>query len=339
MGAYIIRRILWTVPIVLGVVLITFVLFRVIAPDPAVRWAGKFKSEAQLAAIRHEAGTDVPLWINVGAAHGAWRAAGAAHAGFFTKLGDSIAGFCNSQFLNILTFHFPISLKYRESVWKLYGRAAPVSLAIQLPAFIIALALQLVLALFVAANRGKWSDYAVTFLAVLGLSIPGLSIFMGAQWLFGAYLKWFPVAGWNVWPYWLPFAVLPIMISVLGGIGGGVRFYRTILLEEISAEYVRTARAKGVSRASVLMLHVMRNIMIPVITNTITALPALCAGALVLEALFQIPGLGGSLYIAVQGEDGSVVMSFVYLTSVAYCVMLLINDILYTLVDPRVRLA
>jgi peptide/nickel transport system permease protein len=339
MLAYTIRRILWTVPIVLGVMLITFVLFRYVAPDPALRWAGKYKSEAQLQAIRHEAGTDIPRWFNYGEAAAAWRGERADGGGFIARLGASAAGLLDSQFFRILTFRFPVSLKYHESVWRLFGRAAPVSLIIQLPAFIIELALQLALALFVAANRGKWSDYTVTFLAVLGMSVPSLSIYMAVQWLFGAQLQWFPIAGWNVWPYWLPFTVLPIIVTVIGGIGGGARFYRTVILEDISSDYVRTARSKGVSRITVLMVHVMRNVMIPVITNTVTALPGLFVGALILEQLFQIPGLGASLFNAVHDEDSSIVMSMVYLSSVAFCIMLLINDLLYMLVDPRVTLA
>jgi peptide/nickel transport system permease protein len=334
MFAYIVRRILWTFPIVLGVMLITFVLFRYVAPDPAVRWAGKFKSEAQLAAIRHEAGTDIPKWINPADATAGWHSEG----GIGSRSAAALGGLFNSQFVRILTFRFPISLKYHESVWRLFGRAAPVSLAIQLPAFIVELALQLILALFVAANRGRSADYTVTFVAVLGMSVPSLSIYMAAQWLFGARLRWFPIAGWSVWPNWIAFAVLPIIVTVIGGIGGGTRFYRTIILEEINADYVRTARAKGVPRGAVLMVHVMRNVMIPIVTNTVTALPGLFLGALLLESLFQIPGLGGALVDAVHNEDSSIVMSLVYISSVTYCIMLLLTDIAYTMVDPRVRL-
>jgi peptide/nickel transport system permease protein len=321
MWAYIVRRILWTIPIILGIVVIIFVLFGVVAKDPALVYAGKIHSPQQLAAIRHKMGLDKPKWINIDAAskEGFWHA-------------------FDSQFFDILFFRFPKSMRYDESVWTLFARKAPISLAIQLPVFIIELGLQLVLALFVAARRGRWQDYLITTLAVFGLSIPALSIYMGAQWFFGAYLKAFPVAGWELGWHALPFMALPILVSVIGGLGGGTRFYRTVALEEIGAEYVRTARAKGISEREVLLTHVLRNVLIPVLTNTVVALPALLTGALILERLFQIPGFGGLLVDSIYNNDRSVVMAIVYVTSVVYCIMLLITDILYTLVDPRVSL-
>jgi peptide/nickel transport system permease protein len=306
MLAYIIRKLFLTVPIVLGIVLITFLLFSVVAHDPARAYAGKQKSEAQLQAIRHQMGLDKPKW---------------------------------QQFVDILTFHFPDSMRHRESVWSLFARKAPVSFAIQLPVFIIELGLQLVLALIVAARRGRPIDYTVTFLAVLGMSVPTLSIYLGAQWFFGGYLQWFPVAGWNTgFFYAIHFAALPIIVSVIGGVGGGVRFYRTMTLEEINADYVRTARAKGVSNNEVLLTHVLRNVMIPVVTQTVITLPFLFTGALLLEEMFQIPGFGGLLVDAIRTQDRPVVMAVVYSTSLIYCIMLLLTDILYTLVDPRISL-
>lgn len=316
MWAYIARRILWTIPIVLGIVLITFSLFGLVAKDPARAYAGKISSPAQLEAIRHRMGLDKPKWINT------------------TGQGSVF----NSQFFDILLFRFPNSLRYDEPVWSLFARKAPVSAAIQVPVFIIELGLQLQLALIVAYNRGKWPDYLITFLAVLGMSLPALSIYLAAQWFFGGYLAAFPVAGWDVWPYWLPFAALPILVSVMGGLGGGTRFYRTVILEEINADYVRTARAKGVPKNGIMLIHVLRNVMIPVVTNTIVALPGLLLGALLLERLFQIPGFGGLLVDAIGNQDFVVVMAVVYVTSIAYCLALLFTDICYCLVDPRVSL-
>jgi peptide/nickel transport system permease protein len=306
MWVYIVRRLLLSIPILLGIVAITFLLFCFIAPDPAVAYAGKQKTPEQLAAIRHQLGTDRPKW---------------------------------EQFVNILTFQFPLSLRYRESVWTLFRLKAPVSLAIQAPAFFIELALQMAIALFVAWKRATFWDYGITFISVLGISVPALSLYLAAQWIFGGWLQWFPVAGWSPgFFYALHYAVLPILVSVIVGLGGGVRFYRTIALEEINADYVRTAHAKGVSQSEVLFTHVLRNLMIPVVTQTIVTLPLLFTGAVLLERLFQIPGFGNLLVDAIHSQDQPVVMFITYSTSVIYLVMLIVTDILYTLVDPRVSL-
>jgi len=319
MWAYIVRRILWTVPIVLGVMLITFTLFTLVAKDPARLYAGRHATPEVVAAIRHQMGLDKPVWINPGEA----KTKGWTH-------------FFNSQFFDVLLFRFPPSIRYKEPVGELFWRKAPISLAIQLPVFIIELGLQLALALLVASYRGRWPDYVTTLLAILGMSVPALSIYLAAQWFFGAYWKIFPVAGWGIGFYAVQFAVLPIIVSVLGGIGGGTRFYRTVVLEEINSDYVRTARSKGVSAQNVLLTHVMRNVMIPVLTNTVTALPGLLMGALILERLFQIPGVGGLLVESVFNNDRSVVMGLTYALAIAYCLMLLLTDVCYTLVDPRV---
>jgi len=306
MWSYVFRKLLLTIPIILGVVLITFLLFNVVAKDPARAYAGKQKSEAQLQAIRHQMGLDKPKW---------------------------------RQFLDVLTFQFPQSLRYQESVWSLFARKAPVSLAIQLPVFVIELGLQLALAMFVASRRGQVADYLTTFVSVLLMSVPALSIYLGVQWLLAGKLQWFPVAGWDRGFFTaIHFAALPILVSVFGGLGGGVRFYRTVALEEINSDYVRTARAKGVTQSDVLFTHVFRNMLIPVVTNTVTALPFLVMGALLLERLFQIPGFGGLLVDAIHAQDSPVVMATIYLTAIAYTAMLIVTDICYALVDPRVTL-
>jgi peptide/nickel transport system permease protein len=217
-------------------------------------------------------------------------------------------------------------------------RKAPISAAIQIPIFIIELGVQLSLALLCASWRGRWPYVTITFLAVLGMCIPTLSIIIGLQWLLGFKLDWFPVAGWSTGVNVVHFAVLPIVVGVISGIGGGTRFYRTVMVEEIYNDYVRTARAKGVAESQVLLTHVLRNTMIPVITNTITTLPYLLLGSFLLERMFQIPGLGYVTVEAIQNEDRPIVLGMTYLISVAYCLLLLVNDILYTLVDPRVKL-
>ncbi|HWE93226.1 MAG TPA: ABC transporter permease [Tepidisphaeraceae bacterium] len=321
MWAYIIRRLLLTIPTVLGVVLLTFVLFSLVAKDPARAYAGKQATEATLKSIRHEMGIDKPRFLNVPEAHE-----------------RGVVYLFDSQFFDLLRFKFYKSMRYEQSVWQLIATKGPVSLAIQLPAFFISLALELVIALFAAAKRGTGADYSVTALAVVTMSVPVLSLYIGAQWLFGAKLAAFPIAGWVPGFYAIQFAALPILCTVFAQWGAGARLYRTVVLDEVSADYVRTASAKGVSKPEVYLTHVLRNVMIPVITNTVTTLPFLLFGALILERLFQIPGLGGLLVDAIFSSDRSPVMGITYVTAIAYCLAVLLSDILYTLADPRVSL-
>ena len=321
MWAYIVRRILLTVPIVLGIVLITFVLFRVVAPDPARAHVGKNPSPQQLEATRARMGLNKPLWFNV------------------KELARGEVGKAfNTQFFDVLFFRFQKSVRYEESLWTLIKRKAPASMTVQVPAFMIMIGLELALALTAASRRGRLTDYAITLLSVLLLSLPPLSVYIFCQWLFGQKLGMFPVAGWDQGIYAIHFAALPILMSVVVGIGAGTRFYRTVVLEEIYSDYVRTARAKGVSNREVLFTHVLRNAMIPVITKTVTALPGLILGALLLERIFQIPGLGNLMVESLHNQDFWIVMGLTYVLAIAYCGLLLVSDILYTLVNPQVSL-
>jgi len=171
------------------------------------------------------------------------------------------------------------------------------------------------------------------------LSIPGLSIYLFVQWLFGARLGWFPIAGWSTgFVFSLQFAALPILVSVVGGLGYPVRFYRTVALEEMNKDYIRTARSKGISEFNILLVHVFRNLLIPVVTQTVVAIPFLVTGSLILEQMFQIPGFGALLVEAIHSADSPVVMAEIYLSSIVYAIMLFVTDICYALVDPRVVL-
>jgi peptide/nickel transport system permease protein len=322
MWAYIVRRILLAVPTVLGIMVLTFVLFTLVAKDPARLYAGKHATPQVIAAVRHKMGLDKPLWLNLPK----WRETG------------ELSSLFDAQFPDVIAFRFPESMRYEEPVWSIVKRKGPVSLSIQFPIFIIELGIQLALALLCASFRGRFLDKSLTFLSVLGMSVPALCIYLGAQWVLGAKWQMFPVAGWDAGFYALHFAALPILVSVIAGIGGGTRFYRTVALDEVNTDYVRTARAKGVKESDVLLVHVMRNLMIPVITSTVTALPLLFLGALFLEKIFQIPGLGGLLVDAIFNNDRPVVMFIVYLTSVIYCLALVLTDVCYALVDPRVSL-
>lgn len=315
MWAYIARRLLLTIPTVLGVLLLTFTMFSLVSQNPERAFAGKSPSPQTLAAIKHKMGLDKPRFIP-----------------------DPSKGWTNTQFFDLALFRFPQSMRYERSVMSIIVEKAPVSLAIQVPALLISLGVQLGLAVLIASRRGGVFDYTVTGVAVASLALPGLAAYILLQWLLGAALPLFPVAGWEKFPYAIQYAALPILASVLLTVGGGIRFYRTVILEEINQDYVRTARAKGVPQLEILLTHVLRNVMIPTITQVVTGLPFLIFGALILERLFQIPGLGGLLVDSIFSQDRSVVMAVTYITALLYCAALLLSDILYTVADPRVSL-
>jgi peptide/nickel transport system permease protein len=254
--------------------------------------------------------------------------------------GRLAAGF-DSQFFDIVTFKIYAlkSLRYQQPIWDVIKEKAPASMKIQVPAFLIALGLQLSLALYAANKRGRWQDFSITLLSVLILAIPSLTAYLFAQWMFGMELGLFPVAGWESGGVqWMRYAALPVFVSAFLAIGGGVRLYRTVMVDEIYSDYVRTARAKGLSNRQVLFTHVLKNGLIPVITNTVTALPGLILGALLLERIFQIPGLGNFMVEALNNNDRTVVMGMTFALSIIYCVLILVSDILYTLVNPQVSL-
>ena len=191
--------------------------------------------------------------------------------------------------------------------------------------------------MIVAYYRATYVDFWSTIVAVMVMSISQLFYIIGGQWLFGKMLRLSPISGYDSGVDMLKFVILPVVIGIISGIGGGIRFYRTIFLEEVNRDYVRTARAKGVSEASVLFKHALKNAMIPILTNVVLAIPLLFMGSLVMEAFFAIPGLGSFTIEAIQAQDFAIVRSMVYLASVLYIVGLLLTDISYTLVDPRIR--
>jgi peptide/nickel transport system permease protein len=321
MWAYILRRILLTVPTIFGIVFLTLLLFSFVAKNPARAHAGKQANEATIKAISHKMGIDKPSLLN-----------------FKDVKTRGIGAIFDSQFFDLLFFRFHESMRYEQSVWQLVAMKAPVSLAIQVPALIVGLGVELLIAMYAAMNRGRAVDHLLTGIAVVLMSVPALCVYIGLQWLCGAKLPIFPVAGWESGIYSIKFAALPILCAIIVNTGWGARFYRTVVLDEINSDYVRTARAKGVSGRDVLLTHVLRNVMIPLITRTIADLPFILFSSLILEQLFQIPGLGGLLVTSIFNEDRSVVMALTYLTSIAYCVGLLASDILYAMADPRVSL-
>jgi peptide/nickel transport system permease protein len=170
------------------------------------------------------------------------------------------------------------------------------------------------------------------------MSVSGLFYIIGGQWLVSKLLHLVPISGYDTGLGAIKFLILPVIIGVIGGIGAGTRWYRTLFLEEINKDYVRTARAKGLSERSVLFGHVLKNAMIPILTGVVVVLPLLFMGSLITESFFGIPGLGSYTIDAISSQDFAIVRAMVFLGSALYILGLLLTDISYTLVDPRVRL-
>ena len=211
------------------------------------------------------------------------------------------------------------------------------SLAIAVPVLVIGMLLYISLALLLVFFRATYVDTWGVVLAVMMMSISSMFYIIGGQFLIGKYLHLVPISGFDTEDAW-KFLILPVIIGVVGGIGGTTRFYRTLFLEEIHRDYVRSARAKGLSEMRVMFVHVLKNAMIPILTGVVAALPLLFMGSLVTESFFGIPGLGSYTIDAINSQDFAIVRAMVFLGSVLYIIGLILTDISYTIVDPRVRL-
>ncbi|MBI3756973.1 MAG: ABC transporter permease [Deltaproteobacteria bacterium] len=220
---------------------------------------------------------------------------------------------------------------------EVFKRIAP-SLTITLPVFILGLMIDIVFSMLVAFYRGTYVDYWAIILCVVLMSISGLFYIIGGQAIFAKTLRLVPISGFDYGVHAVKFVFLPVLIAVVSGMGGSIRFYRTIFLEEINKDYVRTARAKGLPERTVLFIHTLKNAMIPILTSVVVSLPFLFTGSLLLESFFAIPGMGSFMIDAIQRQDFAVVQAMVSLGAFLYILGLLLTDISYTLVDPRVRL-
>jgi len=312
MITYIVRRLLYTIPIVFGVLLITFVLFNVVRGDVTDLIAGKAASEETRAEIRKEFGWDKPLVF-----------------AFDSQLVNHFKG--------ALTLDFGRSYIDRELIMDKIKRGAGPSLALTIPMFLGTLIISVSLSLLIAFVRGtKWDVFAVV-ICVAGMSVPFLSFILLGQY-FLAY-KWglFPVFFWPDLKM-SQYLALPIIIGIVSGLGGSLRFYRTVMLDEIGNDYVRTAFAKGLSTQTVLFKHVLKNAMIPIITQVVLAIPFLFLGSLLLERFFGIPGLGYLMIDAIGSRDDKIIMAMTYIGAILFVVFNVITDICYSIVDPRVCL-
>ncbi len=325
MMAYIVRRILYAIPILLGVNILTFVLFFVVnSPDDMARMNLGMKRVTPEAVEnwKRERGYDQPLLYN-SSAEGVERLT---QTIFFQKS------------LKLFQFDFGSSDSGRDIGYDISQRMWP-SLAIAIPVLLVGLLVNITYALLIAFFRATYIDFWSVVLLVVMMSISGLFYIIGGQYLVSKLLHLVPISGYDTGWAAVKFLVLPVVIGVIGGIGAGTRWYRTLFLEEINKDYVRTARAKGLSETRVLFRHVLRNALIPILTGVVVVLPLLFMGSLITESFFGIPGLGSYTIDAINGQDFAIVRAMVFLGSVLYILGLLLTDISYTLVDPRVRLS
>lgn len=311
MTAYLLRRLWQMIPTLLGVVLLVFFLFRWFGGDPAEILGGQNASADQIQAIREQLGLNRPVWEQLL---------------IFLK--------------QIVTFNWGHSWATNESVATLFATRMPATLTVMLPILFLEVLLAIPFALAVAAVRGSLTDRAVMVLSTVAVSISLLVYVIVGQYFFAFRLGLFPVQGWSnsTWTNLTTYAPLPVMVAVAVALAPYTRLYRSFFLDEIGHDYVRTARAKGLPERRILLKHVLRNAMIPILTNISVALPGVFVGSFLLEVFFSIPGLGRELLLAVNRSDFPVIQAFAIYLAMLTMVINLLTDLLYKAVDPRVVL-
>lgn len=307
---YIIRRLLYLIPVLLGVCLLIFILFNVAAGDPVYMLLGKHGTPEQYAAIKEQLGLNKSMFM---------------------------------QYLDVVksafTFDFGRSWATKQLISDMIVTKAIPSLTLSLPAFVLSTITSIIFAVIVAFYRGKGIDLIVRVSCIAMMSISSLVYILVFQHFLA--FKWglFEISGYESgFPNFMFYISLPVIIWVVLSLGPDIRFYRTLILDEIYQDYVRTAKAKGLSEKVILFKHVLRNAMIPIVTYTVVQLPFLLLGSLLLESFFSIPGLGSMIIDAVNASDFPVLKAAAILSGIAYMVFTLIQDIVYTVVDPRVKL-
>lgn len=325
MTAYIIRRLLYAIPILMGVNIFTFTLFFVVnSPDDMARMHLGVKRVTQ-EAVEHwkqERGYDKPLLIN-------------SEQQGLDKFTDTIFF---QKSVNLFIFNFGLSDSGRDILYDISQRMWP-SLAIAVPVLLVGLLINITFALLIAFFRATYIDFWGVITCVVMMSISSLFYIIGGQFIASKLLHLVPVSGYEPGMDAFKFLILPVLIGVIGGIGAGTRWYRTLFLEEINKDYVRTARAKGLFEQWILFRHVFKNALIPILTGVVVILPLLFMGSLITESFFGIPGLGSYTIDAINSQDFAIVRAMVFLGSVLYIIGLIMTDISYTFVDPRVRLS
>jgi peptide/nickel transport system permease protein len=309
MLAYVARRVLYTLPVLLGVAMLVFMLFHGVGEDPVRVALGQHATATSIAELREKWGLDRPLPLQ-----------------FLHFLGQ------------IVTFDYGESFTSGEKLSRLFAAGATVSLTLTVPPFVMGFVVNVALGLLVAYYRGSWLDRFSTALFIMAMSISYLVYIIACQYLLAYRLDLFPISGYEPGLSGLVYFLLPWIIIMLVGMGPDVRLYRTLFLDETSADYVRTARAKGLSEPAVLFKHVLKNAMIPIVTYTMVAIPFLILGAFLMERYFSLPGIGDLMITAINNGDFPVLKGLTMVIAIAYSAMVLITDIVYAWVDPRVSL-
>jgi len=311
MTRYVLRRLWQSVPTLLGVILLVFALFNWVGGDPAYLLAGKIANPELIESIRRSLGVDQPYWVQL------W---------IFVK--------------QVATADFGASWSTNERVSQIFATRLGPSLTVLVPLLVISTILALAAAMLVAYVRGSLTDRAVMIGCTVAQSVSILVYILVFQYVLAYELGWFPVQGWGgtLGENLLRYAALPILVGLVVSLAPDIRLYRGFLLEEIQQDYVRTARAKGLSERRVMWLHVLRNAAIPVATNVLIQLPGLLAGAFLIERFFSIPGIGREVILAVERSDFPVIKAVTVYVAVATLLANLAADLLYRVLDPRVEL-
>lgn len=310
MIVYLARRLLYTIPILFGVALIIFVLFNLVGGDPTYQMLGKHATVAQIQELRHELGMD-------------------------KSKPEQFVDFLKQ----IVTFDFGRSYSTKQKISEMIWNGIPASLTLAIPAFIVETILALAIALLVSYFRGSLFDRVVVVTCVMGMSVSSLAYILFGQYVFAYMFGLFPISGYDPDPILrFKYIALPALIWITVGIGVNVRVFRTFMLDEVGQDYVRTARAKGLNENKVLFKHVLKNAMIPVLTYIVIAIPFLITGSFLLESFFGIPGLGSITIDAIHNSDFPVIKAMTTIETLLFIFGNLFTDVLYSLVDPRVRL-
>lgn len=322
---YLLRRFFYTIPILLGINVLTFMLFFMVnTPDDIARMhLGEKHVQQQIIEDWKAAhGYDLPLFFNEQK----------------TGLEKIEATLFFQKSMKLFTFDFGMSDAGRDISQDITFRMWP-SLAIALPVLLFGIISNIILAMTMAFFRRTYLDLTGVLICIILMSISSLFYIIGGQYLFGKLLRLVPISGYDGGIYALKFIILPVAVAVLGSLGSGGRWYRTLFLEEMNKDYVKTARAKGLHERRIMFQHVLKNAMLPILTGVVVIIPSLFMGSLVLESFFGIPGLGSYIIDAIQQQDFAIVRAMVFLGSILYIVGLVLTDFSYMLVDPRVKLS
>ncbi len=308
MLSYMTRKLLQTIPIIFGVALVIFVLFDLVGGDPTYQMVGKHANAKQIEEVRREYGFDRPKYVQ-----------------FVAYLGQ------------IVTFDYGRSYATKQEISQMIKRGVWPSLMLAIPAFFLTTTFGILIALLVAYYRGKWIDKVVVIGCVLGMSVPMLAYILFGQYFLAYQWGMFPISGFEPsFPGGLSYVGLPILLWVVVSLGYDVRFFRTAILDETTQDYVRTARAKGLTEKKVFLKHVLKNSMVPIVTNVVIEIPLLILGSFLLESFFGIPGLGSITIDAINNSDFPVIKAMTTLQALLYIFGNLATDLVYTWVDPRV---